>query len=84
MPAKGSAMTQSSKSLAQSTHVEKVKPKKVLSPYLCFTTTNVKTIVEKEGITYSQGIKRAAELWNAMDEKAKQPYLKLSAQDQKR
>ena len=45
MPAKSSAMP--------STYVEKVKPKKVLSPYLCFTTANVKKIAEKEKVPYA-------------------------------
>ena len=67
-----------------STQVEKVKPKKVLSPYFCFTTTNVKKIVEKEGISYTAAVSKAAVLWNEMDEKAKQPYVKMHAQDQER
>ena len=83
MPAKGQAMTQSAKapSPSQDSNVEKVKPKKGLSAYLCFTTANVKAIAEKENISYPMAIKKAAETWNGLNEKAKEPYLKLQADD---
>ena len=84
MPAKSSATTQSSKAIVQSSSEEKVKPKKVLSPYLCFTTANVKKIAEKENLPFTQAIKKAAEMWNALNDKAKEPYLKMQAKDQLR
>jgi hypothetical protein len=59
-----------------------VKPKKALSSYLCFTTKNVKKVVEREGIAFKDGIKRCAELWNQMDDKAKTEYTEASQQDQ--
>ena len=82
--AKKLSVPKKSKAIAQSILVEKVKPKKVLSPYLCFTTANVKTIAEKENLPFTQAIKKAAEMWNALNEKAKEPYLKLQAKDQLR
>jgi hypothetical protein len=53
-------------------------PKKAISAYLCFTTANVKKVVESEGIPYKDGIKKCAELWNKMDEKARQQYVEAS------
>ena len=52
--------------------VQAIKPKKAMSSYLCFTGKNVKKIVdENKGYAYKDGIKKCAEIWNAMDEKAR-------------
>ena len=65
--------------------VQAVKPKKALSSYLCFTTKNVKRIVEEnKDFAYKDGIKKCAEIWNAMDDKARKEYTDLAAQDQSR
>ena len=62
--------------------VEKVKPKRVLTSYLCFTTKNVKKVVEEnEGMVYKDGIRKCAEIWNAMDEVARKEYTELSQKD---
>ena len=81
MPAKGQAMTPSTKAPQQDSYVEKVKPKRGLSSYLCFTTANVKSIAEKENISYPEAIKKAAATWNGLDDKAKEPYVKMQADD---
>ena len=99
-PPKFKNMTQSTQSSSQGTQQKKkgevisapssqdqenaVKPKKVLSAYLFFTTKNVKTIAENRKLTYPEAIKAAAKMWNELDSKGKQPYESLSLQDKSR
>jgi hypothetical protein len=57
-------------------------PKKANTAYLCFTTKNVKRLVEEnKGFAYKDGIKKAAEIWNSLDEGARKEYVELSQKD---
>lgn len=50
-----------------------------------FSTKNVKQIVEaNEGFAYKDGVKKCAEIWNAMDEAARNEYNDLAAKDVER
>ena len=65
--------------------VQKVMPKKAMSPYLCFTSKNLKRIVEEnKGLVYKDAVKKCAEIWNLMDENARKEYIDLAAKDQER
>lgn len=61
-----------------------ILPKKPLSAYLFYTTSNVNKIKESEGISHAEAMKRCGALWNALSPEDKQPYTDKNQVDQKR
>lgn len=59
-------------------------PKKPLSAYFYFTTTNCASIREKEGCTHMESMAKASQIWATMTDKEKKKYTALHDADEKR
>lgn len=58
-----------------------VVPKKPLSAYLFYTTSNVNKIKESESCSHAEAMKKCGSLWNALSDAEKQEYVDKNAED---
>jgi hypothetical protein len=58
-----------------------VVPKKPLSAYLFYTTSNVNKIKESEGCTHAEAMKKCGTLWNGLSVEDKQVYTDKNLDD---
>jgi len=62
-----------------------ILPKKALSAYSFFQSSQLKSIKEKEKLeTFGEVQKRSGEIWNALSTQQKKPYEKLHQEDVER
>lgn len=58
-----------------------VVPKKPLSAYLFYTTSNVNKIKESESCSHAEAMKKCGTLWNELSEAEKQVYIDKNLED---
>ena len=63
---------------------ETVKPPRVLSSYIFFTTELIPKVKKEEAVPHREAMARAGEEWQKMSDKEKEPYVKMSQKDQER